>query len=195
MVDFFLNEEWYIRTLDIILDRWGWYFGFGDMVYLPIMYLLQTQYLLAHPVDLSYPMVAFVILLQAAGYGIFRMANHQKDQARLTQGKLTIWGKKATVIPVKYQVYGGKERNSLLLCSGFWGLARHFNYNGDILLAASWCFACGFDHLLPHYYVIYLTILLIHRIERDHQRCLDKYGHYWEEYCKLVKYKLIPKVY
>lgn len=38
--DFFLNEGWYLRTIDITHDHFGWYYGLGDCVYLPIMYTL-----------------------------------------------------------------------------------------------------------------------------------------------------------
>jgi len=40
-----------------------------------------------------------------------------------------------------------------------------------------------------------MTILLVHRVERDHQRCLDKYGKSWEQYEKQVPYKILPYVY
>ncbi len=57
------------------------------------------------------------------------------------------------------------------------------------------CLSCGFHHLLPYFYIIYMTILLIHRIWRDDARCRGKYGKYWEEYEKIVKWKLIPVSY
>ena len=38
----------------------------------------------------------------------------------------------------------------------------------------------------------YLTILLLDRTYRIDERCLQKYGNYWREYCAQVPYKLIP---
>jgi 7-dehydrocholesterol reductase len=37
-----------------------------------------------------------------------------------------------------------------------------------------------------------MAILLIHRIWRDDARCKGKYGKYWDEYGKVVKWKLLP---
>ena len=78
---------------------------------------------------------------------------------------------------------------------GWWGLARHFNYTGDLVLSFAMCAACGFQHVLPWFYVVYMTILLVQRIHRDDARCTGKYGKYWADYKKLVRYNLIPYVY
>ena len=53
VIDFFFNEDWYLRTIDIAHDHFGWYLTWGDSVFLPFMYNVQTHYLLRHPVDLS----------------------------------------------------------------------------------------------------------------------------------------------
>lgn len=34
----------------------------------------------------------------------------------------------------------------------------------------------GVDRLLPYFYVIYISILLVHRALRDDRRCEEKYG-------------------
>jgi 7-dehydrocholesterol reductase len=38
VVDFFYNEDWYLRTIDIAHDHFGWYLSYGDTSYLPFMY-------------------------------------------------------------------------------------------------------------------------------------------------------------
>lgn len=55
--------------------------------------------------------------------------------------------------------------------------------------------SAGFQHLLPWYYMIYFLILLVHRDSRDMSECRRKYGSAWEEYCRTVRYRLIPRVY
>lgn len=65
-------------------------------------------------------------------------------------GKCNIWGKKAKYIEAHYSSTDGKDHKSLLLCSGFWGWARHFNYVGDLLFALSMCMACGTYHVIPY---------------------------------------------
>ncbi len=61
-------------------------------------------------------------------------------------------------------------------------------------MSLAMCMTCGFDHVLPYFYIVYMTILLVGRIYRDHDRCRGKYGKYWDDYCKKVPYKLIPYV-
>uniref|UniRef100_A0ABK0LUP5 Delta(14)-sterol reductase TM7SF2 n=1 Tax=Rattus norvegicus TaxID=10116 RepID=A0ABK0LUP5_RAT len=53
----------------------------------------------------------------------------------------------------------------------------------------------GLSHLLPYFYLLYFTALLVHREARDEQQCLRKYGRAWQEYCKRVPYRIIPYVY
>lgn len=42
MLDFFWNEAWYLKTIDICHDHFGWYLGWGDCVWLPYLYTLQV---------------------------------------------------------------------------------------------------------------------------------------------------------
>lgn len=194
VLDFFYNEDWYLRTIDIAHDHFGFYLAWGDTVWLPFMYTLQSHYLVRNPIHLSNQYVAFVLLIGFSGYYIFRTVNNQKDLVRNTNGECNIWGKKARVLRIKFTTSDGKTRDSLLLVSGFWGLSRHFNYLGDLLISLAMCMACGTSHILPYFYIIYMTVLLVQRIYRDQERCKGKYGVYWDKYCEIVPYKLIPYV-
>uniref|UniRef100_A0A452TRL2 Delta(14)-sterol reductase TM7SF2 n=1 Tax=Ursus maritimus TaxID=29073 RepID=A0A452TRL2_URSMA len=82
-----------------------------------------------------------------------------------------------------------------LLVSGWWGMVRHPNYLGDLIMALAWSLPCGVSHLLPYFYVLYFTALLVHREARDEQQCLRKYGLAWREYCRRVPYRILPYVY
>uniref|UniRef100_A0A673JTI6 Delta(14)-sterol reductase TM7SF2 n=1 Tax=Sinocyclocheilus rhinocerous TaxID=307959 RepID=A0A673JTI6_9TELE len=82
-----------------------------------------------------------------------------------------------------------------LLVSGWWGFVRHPNYLGDLLMALAWSLPCGMLHILPYFYVIYFTILLIHREARDEKQCRAKYGLAWDTYCRRVPYRIIPYIY
>lgn len=75
---------------------------------------------------------------------------------------------------------------------GCWGIVRHPNYVGDIVFSFCTCVCCGWSHVLPYMYFIYMTILLIHRCYRDEKRCLAKYGSKWEEYQRVVRWRMIP---
>lgn len=56
-------------------------------------------------------------------------------------------------------------------------------------------FPTGVSHLLPYFYLIYFTALLVHREARDEQQCLQKYGLAWHEYCRRVPYRIVPYIY
>jgi len=195
VVDFFWNEDWYLRTIDIAHDHFGFYLAWGDSVWLPWMYTLQSHYLLRNDINLSTALYAAVLAMGLVGYYIFRTVNNQKDLVRKSDGKCQIWGKPARFIRAEYATSDGKVNKSILLTSGYWGISRHFNYVGDLLMCQAFCMCCGFDHLLPYFYVIYMTILLVHRIWRDDHRLSAKYGKYWDEYKRQVPWKLFPYVY
>jgi len=195
IVDFFYYEDWYLRTIDMCHDHYGWYLGWGDPVWLPWMYTLQGLYLVTHPVELTTVQLLLVLGLGALGYSIFRLTNNQKDHVRKANGKINIWGKPATFIRAPYKTSDGKVHESLLLTSGFWGLARHFNYLGDLTLSFAYCAATGFGHILPYFYFVFMCVLLVQRTSRDDYRCRIKYGAKWQEYCDTVKYKIVPYVF
>ena len=97
------------------------------------------------------------IIIFGIGYYIFRTSNSQKNQFK-TNEKLKIWGKQPETI-------GGK-----LLISGFWGIGKHMNYTGDLIMAFAYCLPCGLN-VGGYFYLIYLTILLTHRAYRDDAKC------------------------
>ena len=89
------------------------------------------------------------------------------------------------------------KKKSLLLASGFWGVARHFQYFFELTAAWSWCFLANplKNGVIPLFYAAFLTYLLIDRANRDSKKCHLKYGKHYEQYCRLVPYKIIPFVY
>lgn len=92
-------------------------------------------------------------------------------------------------------VYSLSPADYLLLGLGGWGIVRHTNYVGDLLLSYAMCAVCGFDSLIPWSYAIFMTMVLVHRCQRDERRCLRKYGAAWERYCAQVRWKMVPGVY
>lgn len=156
---------------------------------------LQGLYLVYNPVQLSTPHAAGVLILGLLGYYIFRATNHQKDLFRRTEGNCKIWGKKPTFIECSYRSSDGGLHKSKLMTSAFWGMARHMNYTGDLMGSLAYCMACGGTHLLPYFYIIYMTILLVHRCIRDEHRCSSKYSKDWERYTAAVPYRLLPGIF
>eukprot|EP00897_Mesotaenium_endlicherianum_P003828 jgi/Mesen1/3473/ME000195S02620 len=182
VLDYFWFEEYMTSTWDIIAENFGFMLVLGDLVWIPFTFSLQAWWLLRHPRELSWPEAAVISALFAAGFAIFRGANMQKHLYKRNP-KALFWGRPPKVI-------GGR-----LLISGFWGIARHSNYLGDLLLALSYSLPCGTSAVLPYFYPIYLLILLIDRERRDEARCRKKYGDVWVQYCQAVPYRILPYVY
>lgn len=179
------NEEAVLSTMDIVHDGFGFMLVFGDLVWVPFTYSLQAAFLVVHPQSISLFSAALIIALNGIGYYIFRSSNSEKNQFRRDPNHPNV--SKLRTIPTA----SGKK----LLVSGWWGFVRHPNYLGDLLMALAWSLPCGFSHLLPYFYVIYFTVLLIHREARDEKQCKLKYGASWDSYCKQVPYRIFPYIY
>jgi len=195
VVDFFWNEAWYLKTIDICHEHFGWYLAWGDLAWLPFTYTLQALYLAYNPVELGDICFYSILILGLVGFFIFRSSNAQKDAFRKNPSGYLIAGVPAKYIKCSFLSSDGKRYQSTLLTSGWWGVGRHMNYTGDLMGSLAYCLCCGFDHLLPYFYIIYMTILLLHRIYRDEDRLKAKYGEDWNKYISIVPYRLLPGIY
>ena len=195
VLDLFWREDWYVRTIDIQHDRFGFYLAWGSVVWLPFMYTLPAAYLVTNPVDLSPAAAVAILALGLAGYAIFLSANRQRDRFRQTGGgRYRIAGRDATFVPARYVSDDGRVHDTRLLTSGWWALSRHPNYIGDVVMAAAFSLTCGFGHVLPYFYAVYLPVLLVHRAWRDEARCRAKYGAAWDVYRATVPARIVPGV-
>jgi 7-dehydrocholesterol reductase len=195
-VDWAWKEVWYLYTIDMRHDRLGFYLGWGSLAWLPVMYCIQAWYLsLRAPSDvvLSQTDVAVIVGVFLLGMTLFRLANNQKDEFRAAPSA-NIWGAKPKYIEAKYSTGDGKMHTSLLLCSGYWGVSRHFNYLSDLFICLSFSLPCR-SAVLPYFYLVYMFALLLHRSIRDDRKCRAKYGEDWDKYCERVPYVLVPYVY
>ncbi|KAK7409141.1 hypothetical protein QQX98_008691 [Neonectria punicea] len=193
--EYFYVEDLFFETLDGAHERFSFYNIYGFAAMMPHLWTLQTQYLALHPVHLSVPVVISVTALFALGWALNHYANEQKNLSRRTAGKCTIWGEDARFLEAKYQTGDGKTHRTVLLCSGWWGIVRHANYVGSLLYTLAACMTCGTDHLFPYTEFIILAFTVIHRCFRDEARCRQKYGETWDEYCQIVKWRMIPGVF
>ena len=186
VADYFFHEEAIVTTWDIKHERFGWMLCWGDLVWVPFTYTVQAYYLVTHPDELSFFATTGIVVLNMVGYMIFRGANIQKHRFRRDPSR-PVWGR-----PPVYIRTGSGE---LLLTSGWWGIARHLNYFGDLLMGVAWCLPTGFSHPLTYFYIVYFLILLLHRERRDHRMCLAKYGPDWDAYCRKVRWRIVPGLY
>lgn len=189
---FFIWEHGYLRSLDIMHDRAGFYICWGCMVWVPCIYTSPSMYLVLHPIHLSTAWAAIISILGAASILINYLADHQRLLTRATAGRCKIWGKTPVTLLARYKTDTGLSKESILLASGWWGIARHFHYIPEIAAAFFWSAPALFTHFSPYFYVCFLTVLLIDRAFRDDRRCSKKYGEDWGKYCELVPYKIVP---
>ena len=192
---FFWWESGYMCTIDIMVDRAGYYICWGCLVWIAGVYTSVSLYLVNQPVILGTPLSLTILILGVLCIYSNYDADRQKLEVRGANGDCLVWGSKPRIIRAKYQLESGQTKESLLLASGWWGLARHFHYVTEIGLAFFWTVPALFTHLMPYTYVIYLTILLTHRSYRDDTKCLNKYGQYWQQYRQMVPYKIVPYVF
>lgn len=189
---FFWWESGYMNTIDIMLDRAGFYICWGCLAYIPGLYASVSMYFADQSADLGWVLSTAIFSLGLLCCAVNYLADKQKLDVRRTNGQCLIWGRRAEVIRAEYRLENGQMKTSILLVSGYWGIARHFHYIPELGLAFLWSSPAMFRHVMPYSYFIWLVILLIHRTFRDDTKCSHKYGKYWDEYCRRVPYKIIP---
>uniref|UniRef100_A0A8C2B7Q5 Delta(14)-sterol reductase LBR n=1 Tax=Cyprinus carpio TaxID=7962 RepID=A0A8C2B7Q5_CYPCA len=185
VVDGFWHEEKLLTMMDIVYDGFGFMLTFGDLAFVPFTFTCQAYYLVSHPNELSAFWIITLIIMNGVGYYIFRKANSQKFAFRKNPSDPAVSHLKT--IPT--------ATGESLIVSGLWGWVRHPNYLGDIIMGLAWSLPCGFNHLIPYFYLIYLITLLVHRNARDEHQCRKKYGSAWDEYCKAVPFRIFPGIY
>ncbi len=142
------------------------------------------RYLIDHDLLLSWLALAGIVAVNALVYLIFQGANSQKD---------AFWCNPYSA-EVLHLTYLRTKCRTRLLTSGWWGLARKINYMGTWIMGLCWCMLCGFDSVMPYFYDIYFTILLVHCLVRDDHMCHEKYGNNWDRYKMIVPYRFIPGI-
>ncbi|GMI17230.1 hypothetical protein TrLO_g9449 [Triparma laevis f. longispina] len=183
--DALYNEISILTTMDITTDGFGYMLAFGDLAWVPFTYSIQAYYLVKHDPNLSPISLLLIAGLNMLGYKIFRGANTQKDVFRRDPDSEAC----------KEWEYIDTKRGTKLLTSGWWGIARKVNYTGDWLMGLSWCLVCGGGSIVPYFYAIYFTILLVHRSIRDDHFCSVKYGDDWGRYKEKVPYRFVPLIF
>jgi 7-dehydrocholesterol reductase len=192
LAKFYWWETGYLRSLDIMHDRAGFYICWGCLVWVPGIYTSSTLYLVNHPNHLGWPLAAGIFVLGVVSIFTNYAADAQRQRVRATNGKTTVWGKAPVLVTGRYVTESGEKKENVLLASGFWGISRHFHYVPEILGALFWTLPALFSDVLPYFYVVFLTALLTDRALRDDNRCAIKYGEDWKKYCSIVRWRIVP---
>jgi delta14-sterol reductase len=165
----------------------GFKLGFGCLTFYPYFYAVGLWTTADRPSPHAPAwLLGMGVVLFFCGWILARGANMQKFFFKLDP--------RQSFLGIAPQVVSNGERT--LLCSGFWGVARHVNYLGEILMATGLALVLGWPTAVgPWLYPLYYVALLIPRERDDHRRCAAKYGALWDEYCRRVRYRIVPGLY
>mmetsp|Transcript_2002 Transcript_2002/g.7242 ORF Transcript_2002/g.7242 Transcript_2002/m.7242 type:complete len:460 (-) Transcript_2002:45-1424(-) len=197
VVDYMYHEHVHVFTYDLFAERTGFKIVWGCVCFYPYFYTVGAWPTAAIPlsedVELFSLQVAAWAAVFLAGWVLSRGANNQKHQFKQDPDRAFFFG---LVRPKSVVVLSKKSKQrTRLLCSGWWGYARHVNYLGEMLMAVGLALPGGEHSWLPWLYPLYYVLLLVPREREDNRLCQAKYGRAWREYCRVVPYRIIPYVY
>lgn len=188
LLDYLTFERVHLYTYDIFAERVGFKLGWGCLAFYPYFYavgLWSVADLEGYSAPVWQLVLAAVVFF--SGWSFARGANMQKFYFKTDPEHVFLGFLRPESVT---------DGNKSLLCSGFWGLSRHVNYLGEILMATGLTLSLGFaDVPWPWLYPIYYVLLLVPRQFDDDKRCAEKYGPLWDEYVKRVPRRIIPWVF
>lgn len=187
VIDYLIFEEVHLYTYDFLAERVGFKLGWGDTAFYPYFYAIP----LWATAELPNPrtpviLTSIYVFIFFLGWCLSRGANMQKYTFKKNPSK--------SFLGLKPEVISDGKRS--LLVNGFWGLSRHVNYLGEILMATGIVLCTGYpSSVLLWLYPLYYVALLVPRQVADDKRCRVKYGKLWEQYVKKVPYRIVPYIY
>ena len=193
ILDYFIYERVQLYTYDMMHEHVGFRMLWGGLVFYGWLFILPLWGMAAHPdpgfsTAWTYVWLIGVAALFLLGWGISRGTNMQKYTFKRWPDR-----KFLGLIEPEYIEAGDRK----ILISGFWGVARHFNYMGEWTLALAIGLVFGhFGNLWAWTYTIFIFGFFTWRQLADDKYCAEKYGpEKWEEYQARVKYRIFPGVY
>jgi protein-S-isoprenylcysteine O-methyltransferase Ste14 len=182
LAEYLAFERVHLYTYDFVAERVGFKLGWGCLCFYPYFYAVGL-WTTAHLPDPHWPGSAYVAIaaLFFAGWTLARGANLQK-----------YWFKRDPSRKA-FGVIAPEALEGRVLVSGFWGLSRHINYLGELLMATALTLCLGHpDVLWPWLYPLYYVALLVPRQLDDDRRCAEKYGPLWNAYRERVPWRIVP---
>lgn len=123
-------------------------------MWVPTVYTIHSTYLAFNPeFDSSLYTLGSIFL-----FGVYCIYTNydidaQRGYVRKMNGKCDIWGKPAEYIEAEYLTNDGTVNKSILVYSGWWGVARHINYTYELMAAWMWSFPCKFESPIGYLYI------------------------------------------
>ena len=193
VLDYFIFERVQLYTYDVIHEHLGFKLIWGGLMVYGWLYILPLWGMAPYADPGFAPPWRYVWLIGVpalflVGWGIARGANMQKYTFKRWPDR-----KFLGLIEPEYIQAGDRK----ILCSGLWGVARHFNYLGEGFFALSIALVFGyFTNPWAWTYFVFIVGLFISRQRFDEKYCAEKYGAgKWAEYRARVKWRIIPGVY
>jgi protein-S-isoprenylcysteine O-methyltransferase Ste14 len=186
LVEYLIFEEVHLYTYDLFAERIGFKLGWGCIVFYPYFYPVALWSTVALP-DPGTPVWLLVLyaVIFFSGWVLARGANLQKYFFKRDPER--------SFLGIEPRIIG--DGNKKLLVNGFWGISRHINYLGEILMATGIILCTGYPGMIwPWLYPLYYVLLLFTRQNDDDRRCSAKYGELWNEYKKRVPWRIIPHI-
>ncbi len=185
--DYLTFERVHLYTYDLFAEKVGFKLGWGCLVFYPYFYTIPLWATANTTVAETPAWVQLAsLLIFFSGWSLARGANMQKFYFKTNPER--------TFLGIRPEVISDGKRS--LLVNGFWGIGRHVNYLGEILMGTGIALAVSFHgSWLPWLYPLYYVALLFPRERDDDKRCAEKYGELWTTYTNRVKYRIIPYIY
>ncbi|CAD5226357.1 unnamed protein product [Bursaphelenchus okinawaensis] len=189
------NDPCRPSSLDNQTNKAGFCRIWGALVFLPTLYLTPVT-LMAQTSKSPHIASCCALFLLGLLFQLWTgLVDEQKKEFRDCDGQMKIDGKDPFYIVAKYRKEGGEAATNILLGSGYWGKARHFNYATEILSFTCWTLVVRWDFMVGYIPVLFLVGFLWLRANRDEFRCLLKYQHHWMQYTNKVRYQFFPSIY
>ncbi|QUC23506.1 uncharacterized protein UV8b_07747 [Ustilaginoidea virens] len=193
------GEELITSSWDMYFEKLGFMLTFWNMAGVPFSYCHCALYFANHPPSEyrwnKYALAALLVVYLFM-YWMWDTSNSQKNSFRLMerQGSLVSrntfpqlpW--RTLKNPKALETAAGDR----ILVDGWFGIVRKPNYVPDMFFSFSWGLITGFKSPFPWFYPVFFMTMIIHRSNRDIERCRRKYGDAWKQYEKEVPYLYIP---
>ncbi|MCY4050410.1 MAG: hypothetical protein OXF60_02830 [Gammaproteobacteria bacterium] len=213
ILDYFIFERAMLYTFDLIHEGlgfklfWGGLIVYGWMFTMPLWGMAalphpdfhwqvfstaHESYALLTDFGYTHEWTVFWLFgtagLFVTGWSISRLTSLQKYTFKR-------WPERKFLGIIEPKVIDAGDRK--ILCSGFWGVARHFSYMGEAMLAIAVVFMFGYpNNPWAWTYTIFIICMMFLRQIDDDKFCSEKYGpENWAKYKKMVKYRIIPGIY
>lgn len=186
--DYLVFEHVHLYTYDLVAERLGFKLIWGCLAWYPYFYGVGL-WSVAERANPQAPQWLYLLsaLIFFGGWMLARGANMQKFAFKRNPERAFL----GVLAPRTVS-----DGQSTLLCSGFWGISRHVNYLGELLMATGLALSLGWPLALgPWLYPLYYLVFLVTRERDDDRRCARKYGSLWDQYREQVRWRIIPRVY